>query len=178
MSTMITKEETQITPTREMKAPLCIFEEMDQLFSGIEQRAFELFQSRGAIPGWELDDWLRAEAEILRPVRVDVEEKEKELVVRAEMPGFDPKEVTVTSDPYRLRLYGKSERRTKEPQKEESAKSTILRNEISSNEVLREIDLPVRINPDAATAHLEKGVLEVRLPKAAPPKLIEVKAGK
>ena len=31
----------------------------------IQQRAFELYESRGAEPGHELEDWTRAESEIL-----------------------------------------------------------------------------------------------------------------
>jgi hypothetical protein len=35
----------------------------------IELRAYELFQQRGGEPGHDLDDWLQAEAEIVRPAR-------------------------------------------------------------------------------------------------------------
>jgi len=32
----------------------------------IEKRAYELYQARGASPGRALEDWTRAEAEVLR----------------------------------------------------------------------------------------------------------------
>ncbi len=35
----------------------------------IELRAYELFEQRGGEPGHDLDDWLQAEAEIVRPAR-------------------------------------------------------------------------------------------------------------
>ncbi len=35
----------------------------------IELRAYELFEQRGREPGHDLDDWLQAEAEIVRPAR-------------------------------------------------------------------------------------------------------------
>jgi hypothetical protein len=31
----------------------------------IAQRAYELFLQRGSVPGYELDDWLQAEAELI-----------------------------------------------------------------------------------------------------------------
>ncbi len=35
----------------------------------IQRRAYELYQARGAEPGHELDDWLRAEDEVRRKAR-------------------------------------------------------------------------------------------------------------
>jgi hypothetical protein len=35
----------------------------------IRVRAYELFEQRGGEPGHDLDDWLQAEAEIVRPAR-------------------------------------------------------------------------------------------------------------
>ncbi len=35
----------------------------------IRYRAYELYEARGAEPGHELDDWLRAEDEVRRKVR-------------------------------------------------------------------------------------------------------------
>ncbi len=41
----------------------------------IRQRAYELFEARGREPGFEIDDWLKAEAEIssaqLLPMKED-----------------------------------------------------------------------------------------------------------
>jgi hypothetical protein len=36
----------------------------DQAPDAVERRAYELFLDRGAEPGHELDDWLRAEREL------------------------------------------------------------------------------------------------------------------
>jgi hypothetical protein len=38
----------------------------------IRVRAYELFEQRGREPGHELDDWLQAEAEIVRPARSQI----------------------------------------------------------------------------------------------------------
>jgi hypothetical protein len=38
----------------------------------IRVRAYELFEQRGREPGHDLDDWLQAEAEIVRPARSQI----------------------------------------------------------------------------------------------------------
>lgn len=35
----------------------------------VQQRAFELYQARGAVPGRDVEDWLTAEAELARKPR-------------------------------------------------------------------------------------------------------------
>ena len=40
----------------------------------IRRRAYELYLERGSQPGSELDDWLRAEAEILRAKDAAIDE--------------------------------------------------------------------------------------------------------
>jgi hypothetical protein len=44
----------------------------DPLTEAIAERAYELFLERGAEPGHDLDDWLRAEREILDEARAHV----------------------------------------------------------------------------------------------------------
>ncbi|HWS97544.1 MAG TPA: DUF2934 domain-containing protein [Candidatus Methylomirabilis sp.] len=45
-------------------------ESMDQeMREQIEKRAYELFEARGAEPGHELEDWVRAESEIVQQTR-------------------------------------------------------------------------------------------------------------
>jgi len=46
-------------------------ESMDQeMREQIEKRAYELFEARGAEPGHELEDWVRAESEIVQQTRL------------------------------------------------------------------------------------------------------------
>lgn len=174
MSTLVTREAPEFLVARDQMTPLSIFEEMDRLAQDIQKRAFSFFEERGGSHGFDHSDWFRAESELLRPMPIEVAEHEKEVVVRAEVPGFDAKELSVTVEPFGVRVYGKTEKREKECRTDEKAG---LRHytEISSNEVLREIALPTAVNPEQAAARLEKGVLEIRLPRAAPPKLIDVK---
>ena len=46
-------------------------ESMDQeMREQIEKRAYELFEARGAEHGHDVEDWVRAESEILQPTRL------------------------------------------------------------------------------------------------------------
>lgn len=148
--------------------PLSIFEEMDRLMQKIENRAFSLFQERGSTDGFALNDWFRAESEMVKAAPIEMEEKDNEVIVRAEVPGFETKELSIRADAQNLSIYGKVEKKTEPTKKQHYS-------EISTNEVFRNISLPVNVDPDKATARLDKGVLEIRLPKAAAPKLVEIK---
>lgn len=146
------------------------FTDMDTLSNRIAQRAFNLFQERGTFPGSDLEDWLRAEAEVLKPVPIEITEANDSFTVRAEVPGFDMKNLTVEVDPNSVYIHGKAEQK-----KEEQKGQQVKYSEVSANELSRQIALPSSINPEKASAHLANGVLELMLPKAAPPKKLEIK---
>ena len=175
MPTMLAKEAPETSFRPSLMAPLSIFEEMDRLTADIAKRAFNLFEERGGGDGFALSDWFRAESEFVHPAPIEVKENEKEVIIQAEVPGFELKELSISAEPYSVRIYGKSEK--KEQEKKEEKKGAIRHySEICGTEVLRQVSLPAAINPENATARLEKGVLEIHMPKASPPKLIEIKA--
>src|SRR5437868_11195588 len=66
----------------------------------IRARAFELFLERGSQPGWELDDWLSAQAEIVHQPETSVTETDRQIVVNFALPESSAKgvEVLVTND--------------------------------------------------------------------------------
>lgn len=53
----------QKVPKPEMEPSL--FESMEALFADVRKHAFDLFQRRGAMDGWDLDDWFRAECDLI-----------------------------------------------------------------------------------------------------------------
>jgi HSP20 family protein len=169
MATALVNQKAQSKGQISLTRPSSIFEEVDRLMRRIEERAFNLFEQRGGGDGFALSDWFRAEQELVKAMPIQVEETEHEVVVHAEVPGFEAKELTVRAAPDSLFVYGKVEK------KAESAKGAKRHySEMRSNEVYREIWLPSRINPDKTTAHLEKGVLEIHLAKATLPRVVEI----
>lgn len=154
-----------LTPDAMMQG---LYEYMDELEAKISKRAFSLFESNGRIDGHDVCDWLRAESEFLVPVPLEIIETETELAVRAEVPGFNEKELEVVAEPGRVFIRGKAEKKA-----EEKKKKTIY-SEITSNEIFRSLALPVEIDPEKVTATLKNGVLEISTNKAKPAKKVSV----
>ncbi len=167
------KEATAIQPTKE-RMPLKLvsfddlFERMNKTYDSIARRAFEIFESNGKLFGRELDDWFKAESELLHPIHVEVRESDQALAVRAEVPGFDAKEIEVSVEPRRLTITGKRE--TKEERKTEKT----IYSERCAGQILRVIDLPAEVDTAKVTAALKDGILELGMPKAAPAKKVKI----
>jgi HSP20 family protein len=99
-----------------------------------------------------------------------VTETERDVAIRAEVPGFDASELAVSVEPRRLTITGKRE--TKEDQKQ---KGTIY-TERSFTEILRTLELPAVVETEKAEASLKDGILEVRIAKATAPRRVEIAA--
>src|SRR5215470_624353 len=78
-----------------------------------------------------------------------------DFVVRADLPGIDPKKVEVTVESGRLRIRGEREA------KHESKNQQYHYREVSYGRFEREIVLPEGADPDSVTASYRDGVLEV-----------------
>lgn len=92
--------------------------------------------------------------------RVNVEDREKEIAVTAELPGLEEKDVEVSLEPDSLTLKGE-----KKAEHEEKGKS-YYRVERTYGAFHRTIELPCEVETDKAEATFKKGVLTVTLPKS------------
>ena len=102
--------------------------------------------------------------------RVDVEETEKEFVVKADLPGVDPKDVDIQVVDNVLTLRGGKE------EKKEEKKKNYHRIERFSGQFYRAIGLPAGADADKVTATTSNGTITVTIPKKpeAQPKKITV----
>jgi HSP20 family protein len=155
------------TPTAQSHS---LYDCMNELSNKIAQRAFCKFEGNGRVPGHDLEDWLKAEAEFLTPVPLELSETDAELTIKAEVPGFTEKELKIVAEPAHLFITGKTEKRSEEKKKK------TLYSEISSNEIFRNVRLPVDIDPEKVSAVLKNGILEVLMHKAMPAKKVSVMA--
>ncbi len=146
--------------------PENIFERMEKLHEQIAKRAFELFEGDGFF-GRDLDHWFKAESELLHPVHVTLSETNEGFEIKAELPGFELKDLEISARPRELTIVGKRQSET-----ERKEKKTIYK-EQCSNEVMRMIELPAEIDTAKVTANLKDGMLTL-----AAPKTVQAKAAK
>jgi HSP20 family protein len=137
-----------------------ISKQISQIYDVIARRAFDIFESRGRSPGHELEDWFRAESELLRPVPVNVAESDGEYIVRAEVPGFGGKDIEVIVEPLYLAISGKRET------KEDKQNGKMICSESRADRIFRVLDLPSVVDTSKVSTTLKDGILIVDLPKA------------
>jgi HSP20 family protein len=94
------------------------------------------------------------------------------LIVRAEIPGIDPKDIDVQATVNSLTIKGERKR------SETDEKASFHRRERGHGTFSRTISLPEEIDPDKVAASYSLGVLQLLLPKAeeTKPRKIEIQA--
>ena len=102
---------------------------------------------------------------------VDVQETAEAVVVKAEVPGLDPKEINIAVSGDVLTIKG--EKKSEREEKEENYHLV----ERSYGSFCRSLTLPAAVDLDKIEAKYDKGVLTVTCPKkeAVKPKAIEIK---
>jgi HSP20 family protein len=118
-----------------------------------------------------LDSWRPSELSLGNAPQMDVYEENDNLVLKTELPGIERKDLDVKLEGDTITI--KAEK--KEEVKEDATHHT---SERYYGHYYRSVQLPFPVKEDSVTATLDKGVLEVKLPKAevVEPKRIEVKA--
>ena len=160
------KESKQELQKAEPRRALSPFEEMD--------RMFEDFFSRGWMRPfrWEWPSM----GEMAKPFegkmpKVDVIERDDEVVVKAELPGVDKKDLDVSVTENSVTIKGSTSHEKKEE------KGEYYRCEISRGAYARTVGLPAYVDDDKDKASFKDGVLELTLPKVekAKRRTIEIK---
>ncbi|MFC1669750.1 Hsp20/alpha crystallin family protein [Spirochaetota bacterium] len=103
--------------------------------------------------------------------KIDIEEDEKEIRVKAEVPGFEEKNISVSLEENVLKISGE----INEERKEEDKRKNHHVLEKSYGSFKREIALPKGIKAGETKAEYKKGVLHIVLPKDESEKLKMVK---
>jgi len=143
---------------------------IEEFFDLIARRPFELLEKRPHLFGRQLENFLKTEPELLRPVYLKLYETEEHLLVRAEVPGYTENELNIVCEPWRLVITGKKEWKEegKIEKKEEATHYT------EKMHIFKTVKLPFEIKPDGVKATLKNGILEVTLPKAEVIKKVQI----
>jgi len=149
----------QAAPTRALSP----FEELDRMFESLVPRGW-LRPWRWERPSFS--DLLQFE---FQGPRVDVIDREDEVLVKAEIPGVSKDDLEVSVDESTVTIKGQ----TSHEEKEE--KGDYYRSEIRRGAFSRTIALPREVDASEAKATFKDGILELSLPKVAKSKRVAVK---
>jgi HSP20 family molecular chaperone IbpA len=132
-----------------------ILDKMNETDASIAQRAYEIYQRRGGGHGSDRDDWFCAEQEVLRPLLVERNVTDNALRLTAQVPGFDARDLEVAIGHRRAVICGIH------PDSNQPGDTCG-----EDARVMRIVELPFDVNPVLARATLEKGTLEIVLPRS------------
>ena len=119
-------------------------------------RVFENFRGRG----WPtMPSLLTPSGEDLVVPDMDIRENDKEIVIEAELPGMEQKDIDVSLKNGMLTIKG--EKRSEEEKEEDDYHLTERR----YGSFQRGFRVPETVDPDQVEASLEKGVLHVKMAK-------------
>ena len=127
------------------------FEDMDRMFDALFHRGW-----LRPFPDWGLSGERESE---LRAPRVDMVDRENEILVRAELPGVEKKDLEVNLSGNTLTIKGETHREKKESEDE------YYRSEIRHGSFSRTVVLPEGVTDEGGKADFKDGMLEIRLPK-------------
>ena len=145
------KEMKEAVPRRGLE----FLDETDRMFDTLFHQGW-LSPFRDIWPEWT---FLGERLEFPVP-RVELIEREDEILVRAEFPGVEKKDLTIDLSGDLLTIRGERRREA------ETEEGEVYRTEIASGTFSRSIRLPQTVDFDKAGAELKDGMLEVHLPKA------------
>ena len=128
-------------------APWKPFRELSTLHTDIDELFSRFFPEEA---------WLPSRLAAVTPI-IESFVRNGELVVRADLPGIEPKEVDLALEGHRLTIRG--ERRTKEERNEKD----YLYREVGYGRFERFVDLPEGVDTDSIKATYHDGVLEITM---------------
>jgi HSP20 family protein len=130
---------------------------------GSRSRELEPFRAFKDQLDTNFEDWFgRSMGGVLAP-RIDVSETDKEVVVSAELPGVEEKDIEVTMSGDRLTIKG--EKKSEHEEQQDQNGRVVHRMERSYGSFQRTMTMPYAVDPGQVSADFKDGVLKVRLPK-------------
>ena len=133
------------------------------------ERLFDPFM-RGWMPAWRVHSPAWRELNMFRGKTpgVDLIDRDDEIVVKAELPGVDKKDLDVSVTKNTVSIKGS----TSHEEKEE--KGDYYRSEISRGEYARMLTLPAEVDEDKVKATFKDGILVLKLPKLEQSALFQI----
>jgi HSP20 family protein len=143
----------EITPWRPFRDLERMRREMDRVWDSF-------FREKPVVEAGEVGEWFPS---------LDITETKNDIVVKAEIPGMDPKDIDISLTNDILTIKGE-----KKQEKEEKEENYHLI-ERSYGKFIRLVRLPGEVKSDKISASYKNGVLNITLPKSEEAKKKEVK---
>ena len=139
----------------------------DGLIDDVRRRAYELFEQHGYRDGSDLDDWFRAEEELLFPAKCMVKQEPDSYKVSVSIPGFTGKDLKVYTLGDRLVVSGEVTEKSAGKQSSTEERRSVF----------YQCTLPPGSRVNAMTAEVEHETLNINIPAEAKPKSAQVTSG-
>jgi HSP20 family molecular chaperone IbpA len=136
-----------------------VFAQIERRLEKVRRRAFELYQMRGCEPGRSVEDWLKAEREVLGWPPLETQENDQEFEFQVPLDDFDVSQVTIIVTPSEIIVHAKTEA---ERQEEEAGARS---GQFAATEIYRRIELAQPIKTERTRAIFDKGALRITAAK-------------
>jgi len=147
-----------------------VFQAFSRKADAIAQRAFELFEERGGTDGHAVEDWLRAEQEILGGATAEPSEDDTKYQRSLALPGFEPVQVEAAASGREIFVRALMSEST-------SQGTDVVSTEIETARVLGGFQLPTPLEAGKVSALLADGMPQIVAPKAEATGLPVAKSG-
>jgi HSP20 family molecular chaperone IbpA len=131
-----------------------LWRDVDDLEKTIRQRAQQLFEARGSVPGDADEDWVRAEREVCWVPQAELKESDRAFRAVIGIPGLDTGDIEVTLLPEMMIVRGKG-------LQDFDGACRVHFSEFGSRTLFRKIPIPALVHVDSAVVAFEKNLLEI-----------------
>jgi HSP20 family molecular chaperone IbpA len=76
--------------------------DVEQMYERIAARAYEYFIERGCVNGYDIDDWIRAERELLLKPQARLRRQDSDFVIDVDLADINPAEVQIRVTPRQM----------------------------------------------------------------------------
>ena len=130
------------------------WDQIQEMEARVMRRAYDISKVTGSI-GQDLDNWLKAERELVRKPLIEMTEKGNRFEVKVDVAGVDARDLKVEATEEDLLIKG--EIRTQK----QTNKGQVHTSELTSGSLFRSIHFPKKVDPGKVKADLKNGLLTV-----------------
>ena len=138
-----------------IRKPTSIFDQLREMQDRVTQRAYEIFEQNGGASGTDLENWTRAERELVWKPAFELSEKDGQFQLEAAIAGVEAKDIHVEVTAEDIILTADTQHRHSE------RKGMVHYCEFVTGKMFRSIHLPKKIDPDKVKAEFKNGLLRL-----------------